>query len=289
MTVVKAGVCVYRCEYMGESPAPSRRVAVDAIVLAFRHSALRDTSDALRSVVDASYGDMLSDEGLDLEVLWELLEDQPDFDPEKAKKPLCVIKSWEDKLGLPVCLPQALSDLSDTDVALVAQKAKVPATEVQRAFESAEEKAERLSRAREAVEVAVTTTGVRNKHLELAWYERKEAAVGAGVALVLSLGVIIFTLFGGRDGGWEPVDPTEFASDIPIDSAQQLGKQVGGQLTDPGWLDGPEDKRRASMKSALVNLQSRDVEVFYIQDQAGQVRATAQWYGDPPDVKIVFR
>ncbi len=286
--VARARKSPYLRESMGESTGPSRRVAVDAIILAFKHSKLAGITDSLRKMVDASFGDMVTDGTLDLDILWELLEEQDAFDADAAKGPLCAIKSWEERLGAPVSLPQALSNLSDTEVALIATKMRISDSDVRRVFESDEERAERMSNMLAAQEEAAERTS-GGKHLELAWYERKEAAMGAGAVLLVSLAVVGITLFGGRAGNWEDLDPNEFAEDIPVESAQQLGKQVGAELVDASWLDGPDDARRAAMKTALVNLQSRNVEVFYIRDSSGAIRATAQWYGNPPDVKIVFR
>jgi hypothetical protein len=108
---------------------PSRRVVIEAIVLAFNHSALRDVvgTDALRMVLTGRYADMVQQPGhLDLQPLWEILKSQPGFSVDKAQPPLCRLKSWEPALQITIDLPAELGRLTRADFDRLAFSCAVP-------------------------------------------------------------------------------------------------------------------------------------------------------------------
>ena len=75
--------------------------------------------------------------------------------------------------------------------------------------------------------------------------------------------------------------PTRFAGEIPLGAAERQGPEVSGVLGEARWLALPAAVRTAHMKSALEAL-PRDVQVFFVRDHHGQVRAVARWYGSQP-------
>jgi len=56
---------------------------------------------------------------------------------------------------------------------------------------------------------------------------------------------------------------------------------VSGSLADARWLALPAPVRTSHMERALEML-PRDVQVFFVRDRQGHVRAVARWYGSQP-------
>jgi hypothetical protein len=271
---------------MAEVETPSRRIVVDAIVLAFSASKLRDVvgTDALRTVLDVEFKDMVESGSLDLQILWELLEEQPGFDAALAAPPICVIKGWEDKLRIPVDMPDALAGLSERDRALQATECPVPPGAARKVFETAQQRAARISAAEQRMsgDMTVPRPSLQTRATKLGWRERRVTAVIAGVVLLGAasyLGLAVSRM-GGKD--WQSVKAGEFAGEMPIANAKQFGAQMGATLTDGGWLTRPEADRRAHMETAMKNLSARNVRVLFVRDASGVVRASTQWHGTPP-------
>jgi hypothetical protein len=119
---------------------------------------------------------------------------------------------------------------------------------------------------------------------------RQRRALIIASALVAALGFTIGGLtlashIGGRS--WSAV-AIGFAGEIPLARAERSGGEVGGTLSDPAWLSLPRATRTAQMKAALSELPD-DVDVFFVRDAAGAVRATARWYGKPRRIAVVLR
>ena len=112
---------------------PDKRTIIDALVLACTHSQLREIvgTDALRSVLDVEYRELIAGGTFNLQPVWELFEDQPGFDPSHAAAPLCRFKSWERQLGMDVTLPNKLLDLDEVEQARQASNCDVPTVELQ--------------------------------------------------------------------------------------------------------------------------------------------------------------
>jgi hypothetical protein len=111
--------------------------------------------------------------------------------------------------------------------------------------------------------------------------QRRAFTIGAG-----AVALVTFALAGlglardcrGRD--WEAV-ALEFAGDLPLDGARRSGPEVAGTLRDPAWPNVAAEKRRDQMSAALRALPD-DVEVFFVRDPAGNLLASARWYGKVP-------
>ena len=96
---------------------PNKRTIIDALVVAFSHSGVRDVvgTDALRSVLEVEFHEMFSGSEFDLQPLWDLLSEQPGFVANDAIPPICVFKSWGPRLFINVLLPKDVSNLEPVE------------------------------------------------------------------------------------------------------------------------------------------------------------------------------
>src|SRR5262249_13273428 len=121
---------------MAREASTGARVPLEALILAFQHSRAKQLvgTDALRTVLSASYRDMVTADRCDLTQVWTLLEGQPGFDPSAVKPALARFKSWEPRLGLEVVLPPAMAKLGEAELSELAAQVSVPTKEMARIF-----------------------------------------------------------------------------------------------------------------------------------------------------------
>jgi len=276
---------------MGETATPSRATMVDGILLALSHSDLQPLarSKQLATILHIDLSAALASGTLDLQVLWDLLAEEPGFDPAAADAPMCTLKGWSEQLGVDVRLPDHLRDLSDRAVALKTTECTVPAQEVRRVFDRHTRRAPpRVSVGLEFLDGGDAPLSETSR--PVTWRDHPAVAWISGGLAVLALAFVAVTFAREcRSAGWTSFDPVPFAAGIPLRGAEQLGDQVGAVLADPTWLSRPEPERRDQMETALRGLAARNVSVFFVKDDTGRVRATAQWYEDRRRIRVAFR
>jgi hypothetical protein len=279
-------------------------VPLEALILAFAHSRAKALvgTDALRSVLSGRYRELHRGGAFDLEPVWQLCAEQPGFDPQHVRPPLCRFKTWERDLGLEVRLPASMAGLSGFEVAELAAAVRVPPRERTRVFDGAQvppddpeaaaadaAEAIAVSPAPVAAEVeAQPPPTARTPALRRMSPARRRALEIAAVALALvGFSAAGFQLQRGcRASPWEAMT-TAFAGDIPLGGAERQGPEVSGALRDARWLSLPPAARTAHMKAALEAL-PRDVQAFFVRDGEGRVRAVARWFGQPPQIQVTF-
>jgi hypothetical protein len=261
----------------GSSSAASKRIIVEALVLAFSHSEVREIvgTDALRSVVGVEYHDMTSGGSLDLQPLWELLEEQPGFDASRATPPMLLMKQWERQLGMPVLLPRALEGVNPGELARRAAEIKIPTPELRKLFrtdlvEAEEKKAEEKK------------TGKRRSGKNKSKKDKRSSPALVALAGTVAVAAFAFTGFSTykqchRRAEWQPVNVAEISAEVPVKGAERFGDQVGATLANNDWLGQPRDKREEQLRAALDKLRKKRVRVLFLKDQAGKVRATVQY------------
>jgi hypothetical protein len=279
---------------MGETQAPTRHLVADAVVLAFSSSRTKSgiEPERLRTMTLVEFRGLVESGALDTGFLVELMAANPAFDRNSLPPALCLLKSWEERLGFQIQLPAALAAMSEIDRGARAAECIVAPADLKRLFESPAERAARIAaqeaaarRAREA-RAAISPDAIAARR---SWRNRRDVGIAAGLVVALAGIFLALTLkgsFGGAD--WKAADTTDFAGAIPLIGAEQFGNQMGATLADPSWLAKSEAARRTDMSSALRSLQVRDVKVLFIKDDKGKVRATAQWFGSPPSIDVKF-
>lgn len=289
---------------MGEA-GPLGRVPLEALILAFSHSRAKELvgTDALRSVLSGQYREIQRDGGFDLEPVWQLLCNQPGFDPEDVCPPLCRFKAWEKELRLEVRLPAAMAGLSDAARAELAAQVQVPAILRTRVLKGARvpsddpdvAAADAIAQSEERTRPGVARVPysvpptIRTRRLRrLSRAQRRALEIAAAVLALFGFGLAGIQLkHGCRTEEWEST-PIRFAGDIPLDGAKRQGPEVSGALRDSRWLALPASVRTAHMKAALEGL-PRDVQVFFVRDGQGQIRAVARWFGQTRQIAVTFQ
>lgn len=290
---------------MGKAGTPGR-VPLEALILAFSHSRAKTLvgTDALRSVLSGQYREIHHDGEFDLEPVWQLLAQQPGFDPAHVRPALCRFKGWEKELGVAVRMPADMSAMGEFERAELAAQVHVPAHERSRVLRGAQvlsddpeaaavdiadqasqsrsapaRPAARLDRADPGPSVPLTAKTPRLRRLTPG--QRRALEVVALIIALAGFSAAGMQLQRGcQTPQWETLS-TRFAGDIPISAASRQGPEVSGALRDERWLALPAPVRTTHMKKALEGL-SRDVQVFFVRDREGRVRATARWSGGQP-------
>ena len=281
-------------------PGTAGRVPLEALILAFSHSRAKALvgTDALRSVLSGQYRELHRDNWFDLEPVWQLLSQQPGFDATQVGPALCRFKSWERDLALDVRMPTEMAQLSEQERSDLAAQVHVPPVARARvlrgeqvpaedpvvaAVDEAEltprdtVKAHKLpprSPSLSSVPPTVKTRALRR----LTDGQRRTLEVVAAVLALLGFALAGVQLQRGCHAPqWESV-AVRFSGEIPLEAARRQGPEVSGALRDPRWLSLAPAVRTGHMKAALEAL-PRDVQVFFVRDGGGQVRAIARWYG----------
>ncbi len=251
---------------------------IEALVLALSSSELREIvgTDALRSVLTVEYNDLVESGSFDLQQVWELLEQQPGFSAEAARAPMCRFTSWEEELGIRVTPPDALTTLDAKERALLANECRVPRAQLSRVLGGgAQSRAPAKAPARRSA-----------KRRPLA---RPQLMAVAAVLGLLGFVVAGYSIVRGCAGAhWDSISASQFAGEMPIADAVQLGSEVGATLTDKDWLSLPEQTRRTQLEAALRRLESRKVDVLFLRDSSGKVCASAQLYDDGRKIRTRF-
>jgi hypothetical protein len=263
---------------------------IDGLMLALSHSKLQHmaSSKQLSTILNIEYAEIVESGAVDLQVLWDLLAEEPGFDSEDAEAPMCTLKGWTEHFGMDVVLPEHLRNLSDREIALKTTDCAVPSQEVRRTFSVSPKRAA----ARASLGAEFVTDGVSAGVLarKATWRDRREVGWIVSAVAVLTFVFVAITFFKEcSTTDWEGFDATEFAAGIPVKSAQQFGAQVGAVVEDPGWFKRPAQERRDQMETALRGLEARKVEVFFVRDRSGRVRATAQWFDNRSRIRVRFQ
>jgi len=283
-------------------------VPLEALILAFAHSRAKALvgTDALRSVLSGQYRELHKDGHFDLEPVWELLAQQPGFDPDVVRPALCRFKSWEGHLGLSVSMPAAMTGLDEGERATLAGLVHVPAPELSRVLQGSQVPSEMVPGAT-APEPAPESRAPTNRPDKVTPAVPVVAAarrvpllqrLTPGQRRMVEIGALVLAVAGFALAGvqlqrgcarppWDQIG-TRFAGDIPLRAAERQGPEVSGSLQDGRWLALPAPTRSAHMKAALEAL-PRDVQVFFVRDGDGQVRAIARWFGQPRQVSITLQ
>jgi hypothetical protein len=256
---------------------------MNAIVLVFSNSKLKDLvgTDALRSVLSGQYRDLVKDGTLHLQVIWDLLEDQPGFEQEDAEPAFCVLKEWEDDLKLSVEMPRAIADFGSSQVVASASHCPIPQRLKDRAIRPDE------AEAKAKATLAEFDSGNIPSKDQVSTRRPALEALLALIALA-GLGFGGYTLMDYFKGpNIKTVSAGSITTEIPIASAKRLGGDLSLVVTDAKWFGLSVADRKNMLKATLRNARPLDIDAVLVMDASNKLRASAQWMGEPP--KIVVR
>jgi hypothetical protein len=262
---------------------PDKRAIVDALVLAFSHSDIRSVvgTDALRSVLDVEYKDMLSGSTFDLAQLWELLQTQPGFTADAATPPMCVFKSWESRLGIEVKLPAELAGLSASERTGQASVCRVPTQELRRVLKDPEPAQPGSGGSRSATRKQAQAPGGARSTGALAGRispeRRRILMIAAGVITLVCFVFVGLTIWRAlsTDAKWQDLPAGGIAGTLPVSEPARLGDEVGTTLTDPDWMALSRGEREEQLRVALESLRPKGVRVLFVRHD-GDLRAAAE-------------
>jgi hypothetical protein len=266
---------------MADTPAAikgpaSKRTVVDAIVLAFSKSDVRDVvgTDALRMVLEGHYRDMMKTPGvLSLQPVYDLLLKQPGVQADQATPAFCRIKQWEGRLNIPIEMPQELGELTTIERDRHAQKCKVPDEELARILNP---NAAPAPKAKEAVPVATApqlSSGITAQDATSP-LRRTIAYVLFAVGIIAATGSIWWAVGGAKI---ENITPAQISTDIPLKLAKRSGDTIGAVLSDKSaWMARSQPERMRLLTQALEKSQALGAERFVLMDEQGQVFGHAQ-------------
>jgi len=247
--------------------------------MVFEHSAAKGLfePEALRNLVSVDYEEMLDeDNNFDLELVWEILEEQSGFEPETVKAPLCLFKTFEPHLDMTIKLPEAMADMTASQVSIGASDVKIPAVEMKRVLRGTDSGTD-LKPAKAVIEfVEEPTAGA-----EAAPTRRQLPGFLLPVAGLIAFVAFSFTAFSaykscaGPKADWKNVS-ADALGDLPAKDPKRFGAQVTATLTDDKWLTLAEATRKSQLANALEKMRVDGVRVLALRDSAGRVRATVQ-------------
>jgi hypothetical protein len=250
---------------------------IDALILVFERSKLAPVvgSEAMRSVLAVEYHDMVSDGVFDMALLWELLEEQPGFEQALALPPLCLFKSWEERLGLTIDLPPAIAELSDKDRALQSSECHVSPSEIRALFDDpvtsreAQKSAAARETQRQPAEKAGGGTAAPQKQRP-AWLGWVATAVTVATFAFCSM-----TLYKHcSDAAWSRVS-ARIDKQLPVTKVARLGKAMRADVDLRAWNSLTPQIRRDRLRLALLEVEGEGVSAIALVDN-GVVVATVQ-------------
>jgi len=243
---------------------------IDVVVLVFARSELKHLvgTDALRTVLSGSQRALFPEPGtMSLEPVWELIESQPGFDPEKAVPPMCRIKTWENQLKVKVTMPTALADLDlaerdknamqcnvgddELNKILKPAAAPTPKAEVTRAIESSSGPSQQSARS-----IA------------------PKIALGAACVGLIAAGVSIYFTMKGGDTNTVKVSVSDITAEIPLTDVRRNGNLMVATVTDKAWLAKPEFERRKQLEAMGPKVRMQQARGLMLLDDKGSIIAT---------------
>lgn len=267
---------------------PGRGEVLDALFLAFDHSGLRGplSSEAFGALVEGLGEALFDGQTLDLAVLSEELETAAQVHPQQSDPLLCRLKAWERALGVEVRLPERLEALSDFDRQQQAAYCQAPTQKLRTLLRPPDPSSKES--ARPEAERRRTKSGPRLRRSRRGAPPRPLLVALAGGAAAVFL-VAGFLLWRGLNPAVEFQELSASLGDIPAERLLRRGPEAGATLTDPSWLDLPRQARRSDLERALERLRANDVEVLFLRDPEGRIRATAQWHESGSGERVVVR
>jgi hypothetical protein len=269
---------------MPETPASikgpaSKRVVVDAIVLAFSKSDVRDVvgTDALKMVLEGRYLEMIKTPGvLSLQPVWDLLLSQEGVTADQVKPVFSKIKQWENRLNVPIVLPKDLEELTSVERDRLAQNIRVPDEELARILNPGSVAAPRPKSVRSVPVAAAPQLSGGIKDLGVPPSKtRKMVAFALFTVGVLGAGISAVWALGG--GKVESLTPAQVSTEIPLKGARRSGETIGAVLADKNaWMQKSQADRRRMLEQAFEKTQSLGAARFVLMDDKGEVFGHAQ-------------
>jgi hypothetical protein len=245
---------------------------IDVVVLVFARSELKTLvgTDALRTVLNGSHRALFPEpQTMSLQPIWELIEDQPGFDREKAIPPMCRLKTWEGQLKVKVVMPVALEALDGTTREQRAMQCNVGDDDLNKLLKP-----------------PTTTTPVPStRMLESGSAGRGRAggkrrlsvglALGFAVLGLAAVGVSLYLTFGRSEpSATRSLSAADLTTEIPLADVRRNGTLIVATVTDPAtWLEKPESERRKQIEKIVPKARAQQATGVMFVDRKGLLLA----------------
>jgi hypothetical protein len=259
------------------SGSPPTTTLIDVIVLVFSKSELKSLvgTDALRTVLEGETRALFPEsDTIDLQPVWELLESQPGFVPEKAVAPFCRLKTWELRLKKKVVMPGPLASLDQKSCEVKAMNVNAFDSDLDKLLAPPAPKAAPVARVIEsgsAKESAAVTASSRRAKL---------AAVAAFLGLAAA-GVSIYLTLGRSSGTTVQIPAKELSEDVPLAHVRKNGDVMIATVTDVGWLAKTEFERRKHLEAVAAKMRTHQVRTLLLVNPRNAIVATVALRGAP--------
>jgi hypothetical protein len=265
----------------------SKRVIIDAIVLAFSKSDVRDVvgTDALKMVLEGRYLEMVKTPGvLNLQPVWDLLLTQPGVSADQVKPAFARIKLWENRLHVPIVLPKDLDTLTSVERDRLAQKCRASDEELARILNPGAGAG--AARPREAPVASAPHLSGPIKDTPQPSSTRKTIAYALFAIGIIGAGFSTYWALGGSK--IDSLTPAQVSTEIPLKGAKRSGETIGAVLADTGaWMAHSESDRKRMLVQAMEKTQALGAARVVLMDEKGQVYGQAQLGEDGKPQAIV--
>jgi hypothetical protein len=258
--------------------SPPASTLIDVIVMVFAKSEMKSLvgTDALRSVLEGQQRALFPEpDTLTLQPLYELLEDQPGFEAEKAVAPFCRLKTWESRLKIKVVMPVALEILDQNTRENKAMNVNAFDSDLDKLLRPPAKPTASLTR-------VIDSGNTEVKDSERTTSRVKIAAIAALVSL-LAVGVSLYITFvkSANDGNTIRLSASDISDKIPLDNVRKSGDIIIATVSDSAWLDKPEFERRKDVEEVVVKLRIQESRTLMLVDTKGMTIGTVILRGAP--------
>jgi hypothetical protein len=209
---------------------------------------------------------------LSLEPVWELIESQPGFDPDKAVPPMCRLKAWESQLKVRVELPSALADLDLATREKKAMECNVGDDELYKVL-NVKPTGSMSPAKKDVVHVIESSANDGSRLRSGVRLSTKIAAVFAVLGLAAA-GISIYLTVGRTDGSTVRLSPSDLTTEIPLTDVRRNGTLIVATVTDPKWIEKSETERRVQLEAVTPKLRVQNASGLMILDPKGMLIAT---------------
>jgi hypothetical protein len=257
---------------------PSTTTLIDVIVLVFAKSELRTLvgTDALRTVLEGEQRALFPElDTMVLQPVYELLESQPGFDPEKAVAPFCRLKTWEQRIGIKIVMPTPLEVLDTKTCELKAMNVSAFDSDLDKLLNppTPAVQAAPLARVIESGNVRAGAGSATSSRVKIAMIVAMIAVAAAGISIYLTLNATSSTTV--------KLTATELSSEIPLAHVRKSGDVIIATVTDPAWIKKPEFDRRKQLEAVAVKMRIHQVKMLMLADPQGVTIASVLLKGTP--------
>lgn len=258
------------------SGPPPTSALIDVIVLVFSKSELKSLvgTDALKTVLEGTRALFPEPETLDLQPVYELLESQPGFDPDKAVAPFCRLKTWEVRLRTKILMPAALAEVDMKTCEIKAMNVNAFDSDLDKLLAPPAPKAAPVARIVESSSATKSPVVASNRKVKIAMLAAFIGLAAAGVSIYL-------TFYGGPGGNTVRISPKDLSDAVPFDSVRKSGDVMIGTVSDPAWMQKSEFERRQQLEGVVPKMRLQQVKTLLLVDKKGAAIGSVVVKGAP--------